>query len=143
MPIASEASLTIDQKPLREGPLRLLWVDDDPHLAAGFARRLHRYKIRLIHAYDGMQGYWIAATQRPDAIVTDLKMPKWPGDELVACLSANHELNGIPLIVVSGYMDDHDKKHLVRMGVSAVLDKPVQMEQLLEVLGTLIPDFAA
>lgn len=140
MTIAAEASSTIDGQSLRTGPIRLLWVDDDPHLAAGFARRLHRHKIRLIHAYDGMQGYWIAATQHPDAIVTDLKMPKWPGEELVECLTANHQLNGIPLIVVSGFMDDHDKKHLLRMGVAAVLDKPVQIEALLEVLGRLVPN---
>lgn len=117
--------------------LVLLWVDDDPHLASGFARRLRRHQVEVIHAYDGMQGYWMAATQKPDVIVTDLKMPKWPGEDLVDCLNLNRNLNGIPTIVVSGHATEHDRNKLLHKGVVAVLDKPANLEQLLTVLRSL------
>ncbi len=117
---------------------RVLWVDDDPHLAAGFARRLKRYGIQVIYGSDGLQGYWIAASQKPDVIVTDLKMPKWPGEDLVECLKLNKELAGIPTIVVSGHADETDKKKLIELGVVAVLDKPVGLEDLLVELRQII-----
>jgi len=110
---------------------RVLWVDDDPHLAAGFARRLRRHDIQIIHAYDGMQGYWMAASQNPDVVITDLKMPKWPGQDLVECLNLNTQLAGIPTIVVSGHATAADKKKLTALGVIAVLEKPIGLEDLL------------
>lgn len=110
---------------------RVLWVDDDPHLAAGFARRLRRKGIQIIHAFDGMQGYWMAASQKPDVVITDLKMPKWPGKDLVECLSLNRQLSGIPTIVVSGHVTPADRKQLLKLGVAAVLDKPIALEDLL------------
>ncbi|MEM8946925.1 MAG: response regulator [Planctomycetota bacterium] len=115
----------------------ILWVDDDPHLAAGFERRLRRYGIRLIHAYDGMQGYWMAASQKPDVVITDLKMPKWPGQDLVECLSLNRELAGIPTFVVSGHIEASNRKRLRELGVTAVLEKPLGIEDLLAELRNL------
>lgn len=117
----------------------ILWVDDDPHLAAGFERRLRRHGIRLIHAYDGMQGYWMAASQKPDVVITDLKMPKWPGQDLVECLSLNRQLAGIPTIVVSGYLEEETLKRLRDLGVTAVLEKPLSIEDLLGELQKLGP----
>jgi len=118
---------------------RLLWVDDDPNLAAGFSRRLRRHGIQVLHAYDGMQGYWMAASQQPDVVITDLKMQNWPGQELVECLSLNNRLSGIPTIVVSGHATPADKKKLLALGVVAVLEKPVNLEDLLVVLDKLAP----
>lgn len=120
-----------DQKVKPQAVNRVLWVDDDPHLAAGFARRLRRHGIQVMHAYDGMQGYWMAASQKPDVVVTDLKMPKWPGHDLVECLALNKELAGIPTIVVSGHIQPGDAKKLKSLGVCAVLSKPVGLEDLL------------
>ena len=117
---------------------RVLWVDDDPHLAAGFARLLRRYGIQVIHAFDGMQGYWIAASQRPDVLITDLQMPKWPGHDLVECLTRNRDLASIPTIVVSGHNQPAITKKLESLGVLAVLEKPVAVEDLLDQLRKVI-----
>ena len=131
MSIPADAVMIEESAEKAKSTGRVLWVDDDPNLAAGFARRLKRYNIQIMHAFDGMQGYWMALNQKPDVIVTDLKMPKWPGNDLVECLSLNRELAGIPTIVVSGHAGAAEKKRLEAMGVVAVLEKPVGLEDLL------------
>ncbi len=134
---ALETRKSDNQHGLQLNVKRLLWVDDDPHLAAGFERRLHRYGVELIHAFDGMQGYWMAASLKPDAIVTDLQMPNCPGEDLVECLRLNRQLSGIPTIVVSGHVTPPARKKLLQLGVEAVLEKPASLEDLLEELQKL------
>ncbi|MAT69789.1 MAG: hypothetical protein CMJ58_09720 [Planctomycetaceae bacterium] len=117
----------------------ILWVDDDPNVAAGLRRLMRRYQVRLIHAYDGMQGYWMAASQRPDVVITDLEMPKWPGMDLVECVNMNDDLRGVPLIVISGYDTPADRRRLAELGVTAVLSKPFVLEQLMFILRQHVP----
>lgn len=104
---------------------RVLWVDDDPNLTASYARQLRREGIEVVPASDGMQGYWLAVTMRPDLIITDLRMPRWEGDELIDCLATNKETAGIPRIVLSGYVNEEVRRRMMHRGVEAVLDKPV------------------
>ncbi|MEM6799291.1 MAG: response regulator [Planctomycetota bacterium] len=112
----------------------VLWVDDDPNVSAAFARRLLRYSIRVVPASDGMQGYWMALTKSPDAIVTDLRMPRWEGEELVDCLKHNATTRAIPTIVLSGYVADFSENFRTDYGIDAVLEKPIALEKLLATL---------
>ncbi|TWT42902.1 response regulator [Botrimarina hoheduenensis] len=104
---------------------RVLWVDDDPNITAALSRRLYRKGIELWPASDGMQGYWFAVTRKPDIIVTDLRMPRWDGRDLLECLLANGMTTGVPVVVVSGYVTPAERSRLEHQGVAAVLDKPV------------------
>lgn len=128
--------LTLDRSTCRT---RILWVEDDPHLAASFARQLQLlHDIDVMHAYDGMQGLWMAASEKPDVVITDLKMPNLSGSDLLEALRLNRQLTGIPTIVVTGYDTPADRKRLRQLGVSAVLTKPVTLDDLLAELRKLI-----
>ena len=118
---------------------RVLWVDDDPNLTAAFTRRLRRKGIEVTPASDGMQGYWLTVTKRPDLVITDLRMPRWEGEDLLDCLIGNSETAGVPVIVLSGYLIPEMKSRLLRLGVAAVLEKPVDWEELLRTLRKHLP----
>jgi CheY-like chemotaxis protein len=60
----------------------VLCVDDDPNISEAIGRRLQRFGIRVLRAYHGMQGCWLAATEKPDVIVLDVAMPKGSGVEI-------------------------------------------------------------
>lgn len=111
-------------KKLTRPRARVLWVDDDPNLTSAYARQLRREGIEVIPASDGMQGYWLALTIEPDYIITDLRMPRWEGGDLIDCLSTNVKTSGIPRLVMSGYVNDEVRAHLHQLGVDAVLEKP-------------------
>lgn len=118
----------------RRAKHRVLWVDDDPNLTAAYARRLLRRSFHVTPASDGMQGYWMTLMDPPDVIVTDLKMPRWQGQELLECLRQNTVTRGIPTVVLSGYADEARDEWLTGMKVAAVLQKPVDFQVIEAVL---------
>lgn len=117
----------------RRGP-RLLWVDDDANLTASFNRGLRKKGFDVIPASDGMQGYWLALTAAPSVIVTDLRMPRWGGGDLIDCLMSNSVTASVPLVVLSGYVTPDARRRLEKRGVAAVLEKPVKIATLLATL---------
>jgi CheY-like chemotaxis protein len=79
----------------------------------------------------------MAVTRKPDVIVTDLRMPRWEGRDLLECLLANNVTAAIPILVVSGYVSPDDHRRLERMGVAAVFNKPIEWPPLLKVIREL------
>lgn len=116
---------------------RILWVDDDPNLTSAACRRLRKRGYEVIPASDGMQGYWHAVTRKPDVIITDLRMPRWEGRDLLECLLSNAQTASVPVIVASGYVTPEDEMRLERMGVADVIDKPISWNRLLKLLSEL------
>lgn len=117
-----------------------MWADDDPNITVAHARRLRRRGVKVLPATDGMQAYWLAVTERPDLVVTDLRMPRWEGRDLLECLLQNSQTAGVPIAVVSGYVTPEDERRLLRDGVAAVLHKPVEWDRLHRVLRGLLRD---
>lgn len=117
---------------------RVLWVDDDTNITAAVTRRFRRKGYEVWPASDGMQGYWMAVTRKPDVIVTDLRMPRWEGRDLLECLLANNVTSGTPVIVVSGYVTPEERQRLQRMGIAAVFDKPVNWPELQRTIRQLL-----
>ena len=63
----------------RPAPCRtptVLCIDDDPHVSEVIQDWLEAYEVKLLKAFFGTQGIWMAVTQKPDVIITDLRMPK-------------------------------------------------------------------
>ena len=87
-----------------------------------------------------MQGYWVALTKKPDLIVTDLRMPRWEGHDLLECLLANAETSAVPIVVVSGYVTPDERERLEGLGVAAVLDKPASWKDLQRTIRSLLVD---
>lgn len=142
MPIESLQRPSNDERSKRRARRpkhRVLWVDDDANLTAAFSRRLRRKGIEVLPASDGMQGYWLTITKRPDLVITDLRMPRWEGSDLLDCLTGNDETAGVPIVVLSGYVTPEIESRLRRLGVAAVLDKPVAWRRLMDTLRNHLP----
>jgi DNA-binding response OmpR family regulator len=108
----------------------LLCIDDDPQIAEVLKLRLSQYEVNVLCAYHGMHGFWLAMTNRPDLIVTDVKMPQGSGDYVVDCLRNNSDTHDIPVMVLTGQRDSATESALRRLGVQEYFTKPVPFEQL-------------
>ena len=106
----------------------ILCIDDDPCVVDALGRLFHRYKVRVTKALHGMQGIWLSQVAKPALIITDLKMPICDGHELVEVI------DHVPVVVVTGYHDDHERRRLIAAGAAAVLYKPVSQEELFEAI---------
>jgi FixJ family two-component response regulator len=110
----------------------VLCVDDDPNISEAIGRRLQRLGIRVLRAYDGMQGCWQAATERPGIIVLDVAMPNGNGVEILQWLKRNQQTAGIPVVVLTGKTDPGLCRKMRKLGAIRFLAKPVPFEELLE-----------
>jgi excisionase family DNA binding protein len=66
----------------------------------------------------------------PDLIIVDYNLGALDGIELVAKVSKNKQFNGIPVIMISGYLDEIINRS--DTGISAFLKKPFKSAELRE-----------
>jgi len=63
---------------MREQPLRMLVVDDEPQIRRFLRTSLSAHSYQVTEAADGQEALTRAMTERPDVVVLDLGVPR-PG----------------------------------------------------------------
>jgi CheY-like chemotaxis protein len=101
----------------------VLVVDQDPAASEQVTKRLQRAGVRVLRASTGMQGYLLAISKAPDAVVTELGVPNGGGADMLECLKDTPETQHIPVIVHTAQNYPGMRNHLKRLGASAVVDK--------------------
>jgi DNA-binding response OmpR family regulator len=108
---------------------KLLLVDDDEAL-----RRLMRLELsddfEIIDSGEPEQGLALALEHKPDAIVLDLRMPKYSGYELLQTFTTLSHTQKIPVIIVSGEAGAQTKEHCRQLGATDYFEKPIDFEAL-------------
>jgi CheY-like chemotaxis protein len=109
--------------------VKVLIVDDDDAL-----RRLMRFELcdnyEVIDSGDPEQGLALALEHRPDAILLDLRMPKYSGYELLQTFTSFSRTQMIPVIVVSGEAGGQTKEHCKELGAAGYFEKPIDFDAL-------------
>jgi CheY-like chemotaxis protein len=113
---------------------KILIIDDDPQIAETLQDHLEAYEVQLLSAYYGMQGIWMAATHKPDVIITDLRMPMGTGGTVIECLKSNPKTASIPIIVLTAIHGSDLQQHMEKIGANQFLTKPIRFHDLLAVL---------
>ncbi|MFK7953701.1 MAG: response regulator [Ekhidna sp.] len=94
---------------------------------------LERHNYKIIHAKNGQEAVDIAMTERSiDLILMDLGMPLMNGLEAAKTIRKTNK--AIPIIAVTGYAMEEDKKNVFEAGCNDYLSKPISEENLIEVL---------
>jgi CheY-like chemotaxis protein len=118
---------------------KLLLVDDDDAL-----RRLMRLELdgtyQVIDSGEPEQGLALALESKPDAILLDLRMPKYSGYELLQTFTSFSRTQMIPVIIVSGEAGGQTKEHCKQLGATGYFEKPIDFEALRAFLTQIIKD---
>jgi PAS domain S-box-containing protein len=114
------------------GGNRVLVIDDDPAVRDLLERMLTRDGFQVRVAAGGEEGLRLAREQRPDAITLDVMMPDVDGWSVLAGLKSDPDLAAIPVVMLT-ITDERSKGYA--LGVAEYLTKPIEQQQLLEVLG--------
>jgi DNA-binding response OmpR family regulator len=108
---------------------KLLIVDDDEAL-----RRLMYLELsetyEVIGTGEPEQGLALALEHRPDAILLDLRMPKYSGYELCQTFTSFSRTQTIPVVIVSGEGGAQTKDHCRQLGAAGYFEKPLDFEAL-------------
>jgi CheY-like chemotaxis protein len=108
---------------------KLLVVDDDDAL-----RRLMQLELgetyEIIDTGTPELGLALALEHKPDAILLDLRMPKYSGYELCQTFTSFSRTQSIPVIIVSGEGGAQTKEHCRQLGAAAYFEKPLDFDAL-------------
>ncbi|WP_339233721.1 response regulator [Paenibacillus sp. FSL R5-0517] len=113
--------------------LSMVIIDDIPAVVEGIANDLpwEDHSIRIVGtAYNGAEGLKLIQETRPDIIVTDIRMPKLNGIEMVE----KAKLTGSKLIFISGYSDFNYAQQVVNLGGFDYILKPFTPDKLIETI---------
>jgi CheY-like chemotaxis protein len=92
-------------------------------------------------AFNGLEASQKFNPARHDLVITDLAMPLMNGWELIALLHSRAP--ALPIILITAYWADCRPSEEPREGVSAILNKPVNLSQLASAVAKLLPTAAA
>lgn len=109
---------------------KILIIEDEEAIRRIFRYYLEDRNFEVVAASDGTEGIEKFHSEKPDVVLTDLRMPRAGGMEVLkAVISVSDE---IPVIVISGVNSIEDAVLALRQGAWDYLVKPIQDLSLLE-----------
>jgi CheY-like chemotaxis protein len=91
----------------------------------------------VVIAANGRQGLErLAEAPRPDLVLTDMMMPIMGGAEMMAAMTANPDLDGLPVVVLSSLPEETIRK--LANGAAAVLRKPYTAAEILGAIARVL-----
>lgn len=126
--------------------LKVLLVDDDTDTREFLTFLLEQLGADVTAVGSAMEALAVLASSHPDVLISDIGMPDLDGYELIqkvrsgairppACSAA--EVKNIPAIALTAYAGELDRQQIMAAGFQKHICKPVDPDQLVEILATL------
>jgi DNA-binding response OmpR family regulator len=118
-------------------PLRILVVEDEKALAHMIAMVLGGPAAKVARARNGWEALIrIGATAQPfDVVITDHRMPRMTGLQLVRRLRAQNF--GGKILVLSAHLSDEDIRAYEELSVDMMMSKPFDFDELQQAMAVL------
>jgi DNA-binding response OmpR family regulator len=116
--------------------VRILFVEDDPHLASAVRRGLRADGFAVDIARDGNDGLWRASEGDYDDIVLDIMLPGLSGYQV--CTRLREAGNWTPILMLTAKDGELDEAEALDTGADDFLTKPFSYIVLLARLRALV-----
>ncbi len=116
----------------------LLLAEDNPVNAQVLRDYLEATGYQILVAHDGSEAVYMAREKHPQLILMDIQMPGMDGLEATRHLRRDPALAQVPIIALTALAMPGDRERCLAAGANEYLTKPVNLEQLLEVIRTLL-----
>ena len=112
--------------------MHILLVDDEESIRKAFTRLLRQIGYTVECSSDGEDAIRTIDHQPVDLVIADIRMPNMDGFELLHILQA--KTPDLPVILISGQIDDELFEKADREGAYRILVKPLDIEEFLEII---------
>ncbi len=128
--IQAVAESPVEQAALPMGHERILLVDDEAVIVAFGRQGLERLGYRVEGCTSSTEAleHFRQAPERYDLVITDMTMPNMTGDQLARKIFKLRKK--MPVILCTGYSSRIDGPRAKKMGISALLMKPLNLSDL-------------
>src|SRR5215216_1743915 len=105
----------------------ILVVDDEPKITQLVRDYLERAGFGVLVAYDGKKALSLAKTEKPDAVVLDLGLPKLDGLDFTREF---RKASNAPIIMLTARSEESDKLIGLELGADDYMTKPFSPKEL-------------
>jgi DNA-binding NtrC family response regulator len=113
---------------------QILIVDDNPHMSSLLSDILDFFDYKAVGASDGEAALKALTEKSFDMVITDLRMPKMGGMDLLRTLKARFPQ--LPVVVITGFGTDSSRSDAFAAHADGFLPKPFKVEEIKELLKT-------
>ena len=111
---------------------KVLAIDDDSIIRTLMSNSLSKAGYEVITAVDGESGLQKVIQEKPDLVVTDFQMPGMSGLDVITEIQRIQPR--IPVILLTAHGDVALTIKSIQVGAYDFIEKPLQMQELLEVI---------
>ena len=110
--------------------MKILIIEDEHLIANSLKKGLEQEHYTVDLAFNGLQGFDLASTEKYDLILLDLMLPKMDG--MTVCKKLREEENNhTPILMLTAKSQLEDKINGLNCGADDYLSKPFAFEELL------------
>ncbi len=106
----------------------ILYVEDEDGIQKNLSRFLRYFSSKLFIASDGLEGLEVYKQNRPDIVITDIRMPKMDGIDMVQEIKKIDPLQII--IFLTAFNDSEYLLNAINLSVDSYILKPVDLDVL-------------
>jgi len=115
---------------------KILVVDDDKKIRALLLDTLSALGYKTIGAKDGEEALALLEKQKPDLVISDIKMPKLNGLSLLRNIKDKDPK--IPVLMITGYNFTYTKDQALDSGADGFLAKPFRISKIEELMQSVL-----
>jgi len=94
-------------------------------------------EAEFLEAENGFEALKVVKSNAVDLIITDINMPVMDGRQFLARVKSSPRLTNLPVLVITSTSNPTAESELLQMGAFAVLNKPVNPQNLAQVLESM------
>ncbi|MDJ0836421.1 MAG: response regulator [Acidobacteriota bacterium] len=110
---------------------KILIAEDDYQIRTLMAHTIEELGYVCIQCSSGTKAlHTIQDNPDVDLLITDMVMPELSGEDLIKILRCREATKEIPIVIISAITRYEDIAHLLDLGASRFLTKPIDFEEL-------------
>lgn len=116
----------------------ILVIDDDPIILKTIQHVLGKDGYNVVTATDGKEAFDLLDYSSYDVLITDLRMPRMDGMELISKLKNSRQNMNMGIIIISMVKNKETITDALQIGADHYLHKPIVVEELRNTVKRLI-----
>lgn len=121
----------------------ILIVDDDEDFRKAISRVVSSAGYRVISVGSALEMLVILKETKPSLIILDIRMSWLNGLDLTRGLKINPKYKKIPIIAISGFANPELRYKIAKLGAEYFLEKPINNEELLNLIARILASSAS
>ncbi len=130
----------MNAEPASTSRKKILVIDDNEIILKTTSMKLQSAGYEVFTALDGSEGVAAVRRVKPDLVLLDITFPpdisgvSWDGFRIMDWLHRVDETQKIPIIVISGVVEEKNKQRATGAGAVAFFPKPVNFDEMIKVI---------